>query len=84
MHLGVLYYFTRVDINCERANYLSSSRALPSCKREREKTLVAQNSLWRLTASRNDFLLSRSNLILGREPRQGGLSCDWPFLNSEV
>ena len=55
--------------------------------RARKLPLRGQNTLSCVTASRKRFLRSRSNLILPiweREPRQGGLSCDWPFLKRDI
>ena len=77
MHSGVLYYSTRVDINCERANDLRAQNSLSR----------AQITSARAKPLAKDVLRSRSNLILalwGREPRQGGLSYDWPFLKRDI
>ena len=57
MHSGALYYFTRVDINCERANDLCARAnylcARKTASRARKLPQRAQNSL-----SRKMFLRS--------------------------
>ena len=61
MHSGVLYYSTRVDINCERANDLCARK---TASRARKLPQRAQNSLShaQITSARAKQPLARNSL----------------------